>query len=329
MRSHVLAAITIALTGVLLASGCAPREKSRVSIGLSPWPGYELVHVAQDQGYFDDEGLHVHLVEQASTGDTRRSYERGQLDVWCGSNAEVIFARAGGARAPRVVMVFDASNGADILLADRSIRSIAELRGKRVALEPASLDVVATHHALTSAGLRLSDLRVVGMSQGDVPRALAEGRVVAAETYPPTSIALLADSTRWHRLFDSSRAPGAILDVLVMDSTFLEHHAHRAAAIMRALGRAETYFASHREQVLASMAERERITRGDVDRSLGGIRPYAIAEQESLLRPEGTVVRSLREALEALRESGAIDSVPPVDGLADPAVVRAATERRR
>ncbi len=325
MRSPVVAAAsTLALIGVLLASACAPREKSRVSLGVSPWPGYQLVHVAQEQGYFDDEGLHVHLVEQFSTGDTRRSYERGQLDVWCGSNAEVIFAHTSGARSPRIVMVFDASNGADVLLADRRIGSIGALRGKRIALEPASLDVVAVHHALASAGLRLRDVEVVGMSQSDVPRALTKGRVVAAETYPPMSVELLADSTRWRRLFDSSRAPGAILDVLVMDSTFLERHERQAAAILRALKRAEDYFANHREEVMAAIAKRERITPGELERSMAGIRPYVMSEQEQLLKPDGAVARSLLDAGVALREAGALDSIPPVGPLVDVTALRAA-----
>ncbi len=329
MRTAAFATTALVMTGVLFAPGCSSPEPSRVSIGLSTWPGFEVVHVAEELGYFEAEGLRVHMVEQFSTGDTRRSYERGQLDVWCGSGAEVLFACANGARSPRIVMAIDAATDADVLVADRRIASIRELRGKRVALEPASLDVVAMHHTLASAGLTFRDIQVVGMSQASVPRALAERTVVAAQMYPPISLRVLADSSRFHMLTESRPTSNRIFDVLAMDSTFLERHPARARGIVRALGRAEAYIRSHREEMLVEIADRNGLSRQDLERALQGIRPYRVDEQARLLQPGGEVARSLRSVADALRATGALDSVPPVDSLVTPDLARDVIEARQ
>lgn len=85
-------ALLIGLAAVQLQGGCAPAPFAALRVGISPWPGFELIYLAQEQGYFREEGLEVRLLEFSSLSDTRRAYERGQVDIMACTVIEVLQA---------------------------------------------------------------------------------------------------------------------------------------------------------------------------------------------------------------------------------------------
>ncbi len=74
-RSVVIVAIATAAASVTLAilGGCAEEPAPPIRIGTNPWPGYEFLHLADELGYFEEEGVEVRLVELTSNGDVRRA----------------------------------------------------------------------------------------------------------------------------------------------------------------------------------------------------------------------------------------------------------------
>ncbi|MEY4582651.1 MAG: hypothetical protein RL701_7354 [Pseudomonadota bacterium] len=81
-------------------------------IGINPWPGYELLFLAQEKSYFRDAEVDVRLVEFNSPIDERYAYERGQLDAWAATLVEVIQAGDQSEPAPQIIQVIDYSKGA-------------------------------------------------------------------------------------------------------------------------------------------------------------------------------------------------------------------------
>ncbi len=55
---------------------CAPKSGPTLRVGLNPWPGYEVLFIAEHVDYFRDEGVAVRLIEFTSLSDCRRAYER-------------------------------------------------------------------------------------------------------------------------------------------------------------------------------------------------------------------------------------------------------------
>ena len=64
-----------------LGVGCSPEKPTTLRVGINPWPGYEFLYLAQEKGFYRDAGLDVRLVEFSSLADTRRAYERGQINA--------------------------------------------------------------------------------------------------------------------------------------------------------------------------------------------------------------------------------------------------------
>ena len=148
--------LLIALTFLLAA--CLDRSDEPIRIGINPWPGYEPLFLAHTQGFFEEEGVTVELVEFSSLGDVRRAFERGQVDGMASSLIEVIQANERSAREPRVFLIVDFSAGADVLVVDQSIKTLQDLKGKRIAAEAASLSmfIVAQRQGIGRADFEAS-----------------------------------------------------------------------------------------------------------------------------------------------------------------------------
>lgn len=272
-------------------------------IGTIPWPGYEFLHLADELGYFTDEGVDVRLVEFTSLTDTRRAFERGQLDAWATSLVELLQSRERSGRRSQAFLVLDCSNGADVILARPPITSVADLRGKRVAAEPGTLDVVLLYWALRSVALTFADIHLVPIPQSQVPRAFARGEVDAAVTYPPNATMMLRH-TDARKIFDSTQVPNAIVDVLAADADLLAKRSPEFAAITKAFERARRYAVENPDKALPIMARYENITPKEMGEALSGMRTVPLAEQVAYFKTQGLLEEALHSVDTSLRATG-------------------------
>ncbi|MCK5188995.1 MAG: ABC transporter substrate-binding protein, partial [Methylococcales bacterium] len=93
------------------------------------WPGYDLMFLAQKQGWLVDPNLKL-LTTQSAT-DSIMALSTGQVDGAALTLDEVLLARDKGIPLT-IVLVFDISAGADMVLSRAKINSLSELKGKRI-----------------------------------------------------------------------------------------------------------------------------------------------------------------------------------------------------
>ena len=277
---------------VLLALGGCNSEAPvpTLRLAVNPWPGYSFVYLAEEKGFFRDEGVSVQLIELSSLADGRRVFEQGQADLTCCTLVEVLLMNEADDKDPvRVISALDYSNGSDMLLARRGIESLAAIGGCRIGLEPESVDGLSVFLALSSVGLKMDDVTLVPLAQSEMLDALKAGRVDAIQTYPPTSEVLEAQEGV-HRLWDSSQTPGTILDVLAVRESLLAERADELKALAARYSRAQIYFRQHTKEAATILARRCGVTEDALLRSLDGVRVLAQDEADSrrLFQPAGS-----------------------------------------
>ena len=227
--------VCMILLVLLLASCSGPKEPLR--IGLNAWPTFEFLYLAEQLGFYRDEGVKVKVVTFSSLADSQRAFERNQLDLMGSTLVEPLLVRETSAVAPVVIYALDYSNGGDMLLARKDIPDVASLRGKRLALEGRTVDMLTAHYALASVGLGFKDVQVHDLPQANGVQAFLAGKIDAIQTYPPFAVELL-NSGKAHALFDTRKAPGKVLDVLVATQDSVTQRSKELAGVLRALTRA-------------------------------------------------------------------------------------------
>lgn len=297
---------------LLLAAGptaCGDVPRPPLRIGINPWPGYEFLYIAQERGYFVDEGVPVKLVEYGSLGDVRRGYETGQVDAMCTTVVEVLHSLLESTRRPRIVIPTDFSNGADVVIARDGV-ALGDLEGRRVAVEKFSLGYLMLARALDRANLGLRDVQAVPMDLSQMSDAMRRGVVDAAVSYPPESVAMMADGLG-QVVFSSRDIPGEILDVVSFDASVLEARRDDIERVVRSFDRAVEFSRAHPDEVHALIASRERITPDAVRDAMSGMSFPSAAERAQLWRDvvPGVVKRTDR----VLREAGLLTGADRTD----------------
>jgi NitT/TauT family transport system substrate-binding protein len=236
------------------------------------------LYLARDLKYYDDST--VRMVEYSAATEVLRAYRNGAIDGAALTLDEVLLLAQDG-EEPRIVAVLDYSNGADVVLARPPIRDLAGLRGHRIAVENTALGAYMLERALDEAKLQPSDVTIVPTTEDEHESAYLSKRVDAVVTFEPVRSRLLKAGAV--NVFDSSRIPGEIIDVLVVRRAYAENHPEQVQRLVEGWYRAVLYTDKAVADAAQRMAKRERISPHEFLRSLTGIRLSHLADNRVLL----------------------------------------------
>ena len=275
-------------------------DQRPIRLGLNPWPGYELLYLAQVNGYFKEEGLNIALKQFSALEDVRNAFENNAIDGMCTTLVELLQAKANSGKQGKVTLITDYSNGADEIIARKGITSIQQLKGKKVGVEAKSLGVMILARALQLNGMTPGDVDILYLDQLSMETAFKAGTIDAAVSYPPKSIEMAKIG---NRLFDTSKIPGEIIDIVSFDQATLARHPQLQAALQRAWTKALNYTRLHPTQAHALMAKREGITVSEFSEAMAGLKLVDTPAQSAYFAPGGPLERAIDFTIQVLRKS--------------------------
>jgi NitT/TauT family transport system substrate-binding protein len=192
--------------------GCGEALKMSLRFAAHPWPGYEMLYLARQQGRLPAD--RVLLIETPSASANLRALANRTADGAALTLDEVLTARSRG--LPLVVVaVVDVSMGADVVLVRPELAGPrSTLRGLRIGIEASATAAVMMQACLARQGLTLAQVRPVAISVDQHVEAYQHGRVDAVVSYDPASVHLQALGAV--PVFSSADIPGRIVDVLAV-----------------------------------------------------------------------------------------------------------------
>jgi NitT/TauT family transport system substrate-binding protein len=309
-----------AFLAALAAAGVAG---CRAELPARPWriatnvfPGYEPLYLARELGYLRPE--RVRLIEYGATSDALRAFRNGSIEGAALTLDETLLLAAGGVDL-RIVLQFDASNGADALVAHPSVPDLAGLRGRRVGVEAGALGAYMLSRTLAHAGLVPSDVIVVSLSVHEQEGPFLAGALDAVATFDPVRSRLIARGGRV--LFDSRQLPGEIVDVLAVAAGPLQANPGPAFHVAEAWFRALDYLRSHEADACRRMAGRLRLTPEGVRQALQLLALGGPAENRAAVAPGGTLRRAADRLARSMIEARLLPRLVDAAALVDASIV--------
>ncbi|HJU24288.1 MAG TPA: ABC transporter substrate-binding protein [Casimicrobiaceae bacterium] len=226
LRPVVVLAGIVAIAAIALA-GCMRAPETALRIGTNVWIGSEPLYLARDLGRLDP--ANVQLVEYPSASEVLRAYRNQAIDGMVISLDE-LFGLAVDGLSPKIILVVDVSNGADVVVGQRGMRSMLDLKGKSVAVESGALGAFVLSRALALSGMEAGDVNVVHLESNEQPSAFAKGQVDGAVTFDPYRAQFLRAGAA--TLFDSTQIPGEIVDLLAVRASVLDKEPHAIQALL-------------------------------------------------------------------------------------------------
>jgi NitT/TauT family transport system substrate-binding protein len=286
-----------------------------VVVPVSSWPGYEYMSLAAHQGLDRAQGIRIEPRRYRDSQLIVQDLAWGRLQVAQLTTVELVDLCARlPQRCPVVVLVVNASHGADQLLLAADVPNLAALKGQVVAVSPSTLGPFLVQQALERVGLRLSDVTLRNVALEAMPAGFARGAIQAAAMYPPFSAwALRTGKARV--AFDSSAIPGQILDVLVVDSSFLASNPAVVARLLRAWHAAHAYARREPRTAHAWLAAQQGLSLAEFGSVQRGLVYQPLQEQVTLLAPGGAMEQNLRAVQRVQARVGLVpvnQALPPV-----------------
>lgn len=294
----------LAATSALLASpwlvGCGTPEPM-LRVASNVWPGYETLYLARQLGRYDPH--RIRLVEMPSATDVLRALSTNLIEGAALTLDEMLSVRAAGLDLV-AVLVFDISNGADALLARPDIGNLAALAGRRVGVEQSAVGALVLDAALRAGGLGPADVRQVFLTVDRHQAAFEAGAVDAIVTFEPVASALVRQGAQ--RLFDSSRMPGAIVDVLALQRHALERQPQALRTLLAGHFEALWQISRSPDQMLPYLQPRLRQRPSEILQSLRSLIQPDLPANHRWLGGEQPQLRRSAQALQRVMVSAGL-----------------------
>ena len=196
-------------------------------------------------------------------------YLRGRtVDVGSTAGAAALLGRANGTPA-KVVYIFSRPEWTALVTrADSPIRSLQDLKGKRVAATPGTDAAIMLLRALATVGLGRGDITLVPLQHQDGRLALDRGDVDAWAGLDP--FMAQAELQSHDRLFYRNRALNSPGTLLVRDA-FVADHPAETAKIVAAYERARIWAGTHDDELVAILAAAAKLSPDVAKRELGRV----------------------------------------------------------
>ena len=321
-----------ALALMLLLMPTLLRAGAPVRLGVVNWIGYGPIYCAAANGAYRKYGADVRLVTFSDNSLMSGALAGGEIEASTLTYDQVITAGAKGWKL-KVVMPLDYSVGGDAIVSSASVNTVRDLKGRRVAFQPASPSDFLLGYALSRAGLSEKDIRPVNSTPEGVVAIMATGAVDAGVTYQPSVSAILrlGGGKRYHILLSSREARGMITDVLVVTETTIAKDPKLVEALIRGTLDGLAFMQQQPARAVDIIARRLEISPAEVGAQLPNVENPSLAQLGDVFQ-HGAALPSFYASGqiigEILKREGQIEQLPPIADTYDPKFVSALQEHR-
>jgi NitT/TauT family transport system substrate-binding protein len=333
-RLQAAAACVAALVGLTALSACgstsdatAAAGKPKVTFGFSAWPGWFPWQVAQEQGLFAKNNVNVELKYFDSYTESLNALATGVIDANSQTLNDTLASISGGAKQT-IVLVNDNSTGNDKIIVRDGISSVADLKGKKVAVEQGTVDHYLLLLALAQAKLTEKDIELVPLVTDAAAAAFAAGKVDAVGAFAPfTTTALARPGSR--AVATSAEFPGAIPDHLVVTAAMVKDRPQDVQALVNTWFDTMEWIKQNRDAAVEIMAKRAGVSVDDYRTYDAGTTIFTRQQNLDAFTPGTTPAHLNYQAnliIDFILSTGLAKERASMDGLMDDRFVRAVPE---
>ena len=170
--------LTLAAAFALLAQPALAADKLTLILDWFVNPDHAPIIVAQEKGFFADEGLEVEVVAPADPADPPKLVAAGQADLAITYQPQLHLQVHEGLPLKRIGTLIATPLNCLMVQADGPVRQIADLKDKKIGYSVSGVETALVGAILNHAGLTIDDVEMINVNWSLSP-ALIAGQVDA------------------------------------------------------------------------------------------------------------------------------------------------------
>ncbi|MBI5583938.1 MAG: NrtA/SsuA/CpmA family ABC transporter substrate-binding protein [Deltaproteobacteria bacterium] len=261
MRSKAISLVMLLFwAGASGLSSCSRGEYSgkveTLTIATVPTELNAPLYIAADQDFFTRNGLQVTIKENYDSGATATAgMLNGEADVATASEFVIVRQILNGKDLLNFGTITKYENTFIVWLADRGLKTIQDLKGKKVGVTLKTISEFYLGRTFGLNGLDLKQVTLVDVKAADAERAIAQGEVDAVVTWEP-----------WVTRIDQHRGKEVIISALqssqqaywnlVSTGQWAKNRSEIIKRLLKSITQAEGYLARHQAEAKAIVRNR-------------------------------------------------------------------------
>ncbi|MGF7205893.1 NitT/TauT family transport system substrate-binding protein [Skermanella aerolata] len=233
---RAIVGLTLALALVAAQSPAVAAEKKSFRIAWSIYAGWMPWGYASDSGimkkWADKYGISVEIVQINDYVESINQYTAGAFDGCVMTNMDALTIPAAGGVDSTALISGDYSDGNDGVVL-KGGKSLKDIKGQNVNLVELSVSHYLLARALDTVGMSERDVRVVNTADADIVSAFVSPDVTATVTWNP-QLSEVRKAEGAAMVFDSSKVPGEIIDLMVVNTDTLKQNPNLGKALVGA-----------------------------------------------------------------------------------------------
>lgn len=279
-----------------------------VKVAINTWPGLGPYYVAKAKGFDKEEGVQLDVVMNEDTVARHTSLAAGEVDLVGITLDSVVIARSRGVPMT-VVGQSDFSFGGDGIIAKKDIKTVADLKGKKIACAEGLPSHFFLLLVLRKEGLGPQDINFVAADDGSQAAQLfTSGQVDAAVTWDPW-ISKAESLTGGHVLITTRETPGMLLGIVAANSELLSQRREKIVRAQRAWLKAVDFCLANPDEAAQIMSREFNVPTDEFKRMASGAKLADLKEELSTfgtVEAPGPIVQLAKDANELWLKAGAI-----------------------
>ena len=230
LKSGAGVAAAAAVAGARPARAQAKKKFSlawTIYVGWMPWPWAAQQGIVKK--WADKYGIEIDVVEVNDYSTSINQYTSGAFDALTITNMDTLAVPAIGGVDSTSIITGDYSNGNDaVILKDKT--RFSDIKGQKVNIVQYSVSQYLLDRGLQMHGMTERDVKIVNTSDADMAAAYLTPAVTAVVTWNPIVQQIMLNKTA-HNVFNSSKIPGEILDLVIVNTKTLKANPDFAKAL--------------------------------------------------------------------------------------------------
>ena len=315
-------AFVLSACGAQNTAGGGGKFNGTIHIASSTWTGYALIYLANSKGIWKSHGLNVNFKDVEDPNDRFIALTAGRLEGM--ASTVDAFARQQSNGVPAIeVFPIDASVGGDGILAKNTIQTVADLKGKTVAVNQGSVSEWFLAQVLKDKGLSLSDVKEQNMKSGEAGAAFVASKVDVAVTWEPwlSKAKVRQDG---HILVSSKQYPDLIMDSFAFRKDFVQKYPDTVKDFMKAYYDAYNWMQQNQTEALKIIGDAVGESADDVKADLGTMTLFDLSKGKEVMgtsSSHGKIYDNVKAAADFWKSQKAIDNAVNPSDAVDPSFI--------
>ena len=233
LRSTIIGlciASAFALAPLTSATAAAKKEFNiawTIYVGWMPWPYAAESGIVKK--WADKYGITINVTQINDYVESINQYTAGKFDGVTVTNMDALTIPAAGGVDTTAIIVGDYSNGNDGVVLKKG-KALADIKGQKINLVELSVSHYLLARGLSTVKLTEKAIKTVNTSDADIVAAAKSKDTTAIVTWNPQLLEVKNEPGAT-LVFDSSKIPGEIQDLLVINTQTLKDNPDLAKAL--------------------------------------------------------------------------------------------------